>query len=363
MGTSSPASAFTAVGLGAALSFLGWAEAARAHQVGLSRGVYVVTDGTVDVELTFARPEVLALVPALDANADRAIDERELAAAEADFGARVVPRIAFHAGGAPCPGTFAGASLIEEDGLALRASFACPHADRFTADLLLLKGLSSGHRHLARVVTQEGASDHLASSDVPTFSFGGHATPPSRAAFIGIGVEHILLGFDHLVFLFGLLLVGGRLRSLLAVITAFTLAHSVTLALAVLDVVAPPPALVEPLIALSIAYVGVENFLVKSAAGRWRITALFGLIHGFGFAGALGEVGVPRDDVPMTLLLFNVGVELGQLLVMALVVPVLLTLRARGLLGSRATRGLSAGIVLLGMFWMVERVAGALKGG
>ena len=128
-----------------------------------------------------------------------------------------------------------------------------------------------------------------------------------------LGVEHILTGADHLVFLLGLILVGGSLRSLVGVVTAFTLAHSITLALAALSIFAPSPRLVEPAIALSIAYVGVENLFVNDASKRWRITFPFGLIHGFGFAGALREIALPRAQLPIALVSFNLGVELGQL--------------------------------------------------
>jgi hypothetical protein len=147
---------------------------------------------------------------------------------------------------------------------------------------------------------------------------------------------------------------------LLAVITAFTVAHSITLALAVLGVFAPPPAVIEPLIAASIAYVGVENFFVKNAEGRWRITAPFGLVHGFGFAGALAEVGVPKTDVPLTLFLFNLGVECGQLMVLAVVLPILWVARKRGWLGPRVVKGLSVVVIALGVFWLVQRVLTAL---
>jgi hydrogenase/urease accessory protein HupE len=173
-----------------------------------------------------------------------------------------------------------------------------------------------------------------------------------------MGVEHILLGFDHLVFLLGLILVGGKWRSLLLVVTAFTVAHSVTLALAALGIWAPSPRIVEPAIALSIAYVGVENYFVKDADGRWRITLPFGLVHGFGFAGALQEVGLPEGDVPKALFLFNVGVELGQLAVLAVTLPLLAAARRRGWLTARGVKAASAAIVLLGVFWFVTRVAG-----
>jgi hydrogenase/urease accessory protein HupE len=174
-----------------------------------------------------------------------------------------------------------------------------------------------------------------------------------------MGIEHILLGYDHLVFLLGLVLVGGKWRELIWVVTAFTIAHSITLALAALGIWAPSPRIIEPAIALSIAYVGVENFFVADAGKRWRITFPFGLIHGFGFAGALAELGLPRAQVPVALLAFNLGVELGQLAVMALVVPLVLYLRKREAFRDKGVKAISTLIVVAGTVWFVLRVVGS----
>ncbi|MCY1009602.1 HupE/UreJ family protein [Nannocystis pusilla] len=190
---------------------------------------------------------------------------------------------------------------------------------------------------------------------------GGEAEPPARpvSAYFELGVEHILIGTDHLVFLLGLVVVGGRLRSLVAVITAFTLGHSLSLALATLGIWTPSGAWVEPAIALSIAYVGVENFFVPDAAGRWRITLPFGFVHGFGFAGVLAELGLPAGEVGPALLLFNLGVEAGQLAVLALVLPVLLLLgRWEPYRRYRGAKWISGAIVLAGLWWFFERVLG-----
>ncbi|HSN98462.1 MAG TPA: HupE/UreJ family protein, partial [Candidatus Nanopelagicales bacterium] len=188
---------------------------------------------------------------------------------------------------------------------------------------------------------------------------GGEGHAPSGAlGMFAMGIEHILLGIDHLVFLLGLVLVGGRFRSILMVVTAFTVAHSVTLVLATLGIWNPSPSLVEPAIALSIAYVGVENFFVGDAEGRWRVTLPFGLIHGFGFAGALQEIALPRPEIPKALLFFNLGVEAGQIAVLAVVLPLLAVGRKRGWMSPRNTRLASALIVLAGVAWFVERVFG-----
>jgi hydrogenase/urease accessory protein HupE len=137
-----------------------------------------------------------------------------------------------------------------------------------------------------------------------------------------MGVEHILTGFDHIMFLLALMLRGGRLRSLLGIVTAFTVAHSITLSLAVLHVATLPSRVVEPLIALSIAYVALENMLFRRLPSRrWAVSFGFGLVHGFGFAGALIELGLPRRSLVEALVFFNVGVEAGQAMIIALLLP------------------------------------------
>jgi hypothetical protein len=182
---------------------------------------------------------------------------------------------------------------------------------------------------------------------------------PALSAYLRLGVEHILGGFDHLLFLLGLIALPGTLRALLWAISAFTLAHSLSLALAIFGVVAPPSIWVETLIALSIAYVGGENLLRRDGSARWRLTFLFGFVHGFGFAGALREIGVPQDRAPAALALFNAGVELGQLAVLALLVPALAWLQCRPrvwLLSSRTLNGL---LVAIGLGWGAQRAFSA----
>jgi hydrogenase/urease accessory protein HupE len=175
-----------------------------------------------------------------------------------------------------------------------------------------------------------------------------------------MGLEHILTGYDHLLFLLGLVLVGRPLRSLVAAVTAFTLAHSVTLALSAFDVWTPSPRIIEPCIALSIAYVGIENWFVKDARGRWRITFLFGLVHGFGFAGALREIAVPRADIPAALFAFNLGVEFGQLAVLAAFVPLVLAVRKTELWTRVGLRACTMIIALAGVVCFFSRLNGGV---
>jgi hydrogenase/urease accessory protein HupE len=178
---------------------------------------------------------------------------------------------------------------------------------------------------------------------------------PALSDYLRLGVEHILSGFDHLLFLLGLIMLPGSLRALLWAVSAFTLAHSLSLALAIFGVVAPPSLWVETAIALSIAYVGAENLLRRDASARWRITLLFGFVHGFGFAGALREIGVPQDRAPVALALFNLGVEFGQLAVLALLVPGLAWLRRRPRAWSLSARLLNGSLVVVGLAWGASR--------
>lgn len=188
------------------------------------------------------------------------------------------------------------------------------------------------------------------------------ATPPGDrdlAAYFTLGVEHILSGVDHLVFLLGLMIAGGRLRDWALMITAFTVGHSASLALATLELWTPPSSIIEPLIAASVIYIGLENLLRVDPAAlrrRWRLTLPFGFVHGFGFAGALAEVGIKGSDgaVAWVLALFNLGVELGQLAALA---TMALVLRAIPQLSSpTAKRSISAAIALAGLAWLIARV-------
>lgn len=350
--------------LGAGLLVAG---TALAHTVGLSRGVYVVRGAEVMVEVTFARGELRALVPGLDADGDGALSDAELADGGATLQAVVVDRVVLVGDGQACAGTLTRARMVEEDGAVVVAGYVCPQApESLKISLPLLESLGPTHRHLGLVGRGEAGEDGLTDvvlhgrspeTTVTLGAAGAEASGYSVGEYFKLGVEHILIGTDHLVFLLGLVLVGGRLRSLVAVITAFTLGHSVSLAMATLGVWSPGGAIVEPAIALSIAYVGVENFFAKDAAGRWKITLPFGFIHGFGFAGVLADLGLPADAVVPALLLFNLGVEAGQLLVLALVLPVLVLLaRQAWFQRIRGVWWISGAIVAAGLYWFVERV-------
>ena len=176
--------------------------------------------------------------------------------------------------------------------------------------------------------------------------------------FIPSGIHHILIGPDHLLFLVGLLLLGGSVRRLLLVVTAFTVAHSITLSLAALNIVTPPSRIIEPAIALSIVYVGVDNLMVgRGRDVRALIAFAFGFIHGFGFANVLREMGLPARALGWSLFSFNVGVEIGQLFVVVLVASALMALRSRNeAAGRRLAFAGSLVVIAMGAFWFVQRV-------
>lgn len=344
---------------------------AAAHKAGLSSGTYRLHDTKLDAELTFERGELAELVPAADRDGDRALDDAELGGAGAALTERVVARIVVRGDGAACPGALGAVTRVEGDGVSVRASFACPRRPRRIGLVAaFVDGLSPGHRHLATLEAGGTLTDAVlharslgVSHDVGPGADGPSGAPaasgPGFGELVRLGVEHIVTGYDHLVFLLGLVLLGGRWRALVWVVTAFTLAHSITLGVAALGVWSPSPRVIEPLIAASIVYVGVENFFARDAERRWRVTLPFGLIHGFGFAGALAEVRLEPGRVPLALLAFNLGVELGQLAVLAPVLPLILWLRRRRWFEERGVRCVSAAIVAAGLVWFVSRIAGA----
>ena len=185
-------------------------------------------------------------------------------------------------------------------------------------------------------------------------------------AFVGHGVEHILFGYDHLLFVLALMLIVRNTRALILTVTAFTLAHSITLALAALGVLQVPGPPVEAAIALSIVLVAAEILRLRAgqpsltASRPWLIAFCFGLLHGFGFAGALSEIGLPRADLPLALFAFNLGVELGQLLFIAAMLALAAAarkVRALGTVAGQGVRWAPYAIGSLAAFWFVERVA------
>jgi hydrogenase/urease accessory protein HupE len=338
---------------------------AGAHTVGISRGEYQLRGAQVTATIVFARPELAAAVPRLDPDGDGSITRRELSAARKALDELVVQHIEVHSSSGRCIGTANEAVLTEEDGLSISAVYHClDEPSAVTTHLGFLNMMSHGHRHLA-TTSAGAAATHVvayvgnAALEIAMSQEHGDAAGGAirvLGPLFRLGVFHILTGYDHLIFLFALILVGGRLRSLIFVVTAFTSAHSITLGLAALGIWSPSTLFVEPAIALSIAYVGVENWFVKNADRRWLITFPFGLVHGFGFAGALQQISLPTRQIPFALAAFNGGVEAGQIGVLLLVLPTLMYLRRRQWFGDQGVKGLSASIAVAGAWLFISRV-------
>jgi hydrogenase/urease accessory protein HupE len=185
---------------------------------------------------------------------------------------------------------------------------------------------------------------------------GGAPAPWSTVgSFLLLGIEHILTGYDHIAFLVGLIVIGLSTREVLKIITAFTVAHSITLLLAALQIIRLDSRLVESVIALSICYIALENLFKKKVRYRWLITFCFGLVHGFGFASALRELIVGKANLVLSVVSFNLGVETGQLMIFVVLLPVMHLLKQK-MEFRRVTQGVSLAIFLLGFTWLLERL-------
>ncbi len=189
-----------------------------------------------------------------------------------------------------------------------------------------------------------------------TVEIGRQAVWQQATGFVMLGIEHIMSGYDHILFLLSLLMLGGGLRYLVKVVSAFTVAHSLTLSLAVLNVVSLPTRWVESAIALSIVYVATENFWRKERAlrDRWLITFGFGLVHGLGFASILKDMVLPRANLAVSLAGFNVGVEIGQVAIVAIAFVLIWLLRAWPW-EVVVRRLVSAAAATAGVFWFIQR--------
>ncbi|MBC7978308.1 MAG: HupE/UreJ family protein, partial [Myxococcales bacterium] len=221
------------------------------------------------------------------------------------------------------------------------------------------------------VKAQLAGADHVAIADHtrPAIALESARTL-GVASFVWTGVEHIGAapdewhdesgwklpdGIDHILFLLGLMLAGGTLMRILGIVSGFTLGHSITLALSALHVVRPPAAIIEPLIALSIAFVAAEALVGRFEGHRWKVATAFGLIHGFGFASALNELELSTGDLISALFGYNLGVELGQVAIVLVAAPLVLYLQRHRQL-HWIVRGLAAVIFVAGMAWFIERL-------
>ncbi|HEU4384080.1 MAG TPA: HupE/UreJ family protein [Anaeromyxobacteraceae bacterium] len=349
------AARIVAAGLPAALA-LG-APPALAHPMTVAYAAVAVQERQVDLSLSVNLFE-LDLLLSIDRDRDGTVSPAEIESARPRLAEYLARRVSVSSRGAPVPAELAavrpgrsadGRATLEAD---LRFRDARPLAD-VSVRCEPLSDLGPDHRTLARIArggdVTEFAFERGAIFQVPQASLGGHFLQ-----FLRLGILHIFTGTDHLLFLLGLLIAGGTLLEVVKIVTAFTAAHSLTLSLAALGLVHLPSRLVESAIAASIVFVALENLLRRGLDRRWLLSFGFGLVHGFGFAAALAEMRLPRANLLSSLLAFNGGVELGQVAVVAAVLPLLALLRRGGAYRTVATSA-SAFILAMGLFWLSQR--------
>jgi hydrogenase/urease accessory protein HupE len=344
-----------------ATAALAAATRAAAHQGGLSYADVAVHGDTVDVALHAGYVEWLPVVD-VDADRDGVVTTAEARARLRRLAAAVRAWIGVSADGRACTGEAVDADAGERLGalaVTVRVAYRCPAPIRTLRIVAVVFARQHpGHRVLATV--RAGAAlraQHVFGPGSETLDVTVAATPERVAAvreFFVLGVEHIFTGYDHVLFLVGLLLVAPGLRSLLGVVTAFTAAHTVTLVAATLGWAHVDVRLVESVIALSIAWVAAENLVVRRHRRRWLLALVFGLVHGFGFSNVLREMAIPRDVLGWSLASFNVGVEVGQVAIVGALYPLLAWSR-RQRWNAWAVRAASVAIGLMGLYWFVER--------
>ncbi|MFB6453194.1 HupE/UreJ family protein [Bradyrhizobium tunisiense] len=345
---------------------LGIGLPAEAHQVNLvTARVALSPDRTVSVELGLKGSDVDRLIGTkiYDARQD-AVDPVAVEAAGTAILAYMGTHLAVTGGGRACL-TRAAAVLADGDGIVYRQGFVCADV---AGDIVYRSSVLTEKDPAARqvVLIAQGRSEVQALLDAGNTTVTLSTAPPSlwstMQRYLLTGIEHIFLGYDHVAFLIAVVLWARRLVPVVKIVTAFTIAHSITLSLAALDVLVIPSRIVEPAIAASIVFVAVENFFSRDVDKRWRMAFLFGLIHGFGFAGVLREIGLPSNAVVPALAAFNIGVEIGQIAIVAVMLPILRLAdrliaqdRSEPVRAARLVYTLSTVIGLLGSYWLLAR--------
>ena len=240
-----------------------------------------------------------------------------------------------------------------KDLLEARLRFPAAGAANFTIRCEPLTEAGSDHRTLAKI-SYRGRSEQFIFQKGAVYRSAPQTLGEVFVQFAALGVVHIFTGYDHVLFLLGLLLAATTLLDAIKIVTAFTIAHSVTLALAALGIVTPPARAVEAGIAFSIVYVAVENLAWRKHDWRWVVSFFFGLVHGFGFANVLREMDLERGSLVVSLFSFNIGVELGQLAIVVLLLPALALLR-RARAFPAMVNVASVFILAQGLWWFYQR--------
>jgi hydrogenase/urease accessory protein HupE len=323
-----------------------------AHDLYRSESRLVVAGREIRATLTFN----LLDFPGVDRNGDKIISPEEFAAGFDGVYAAILQRYVLDSSGPPVRITRDQDELIDEHVLLLHLTYTFPQqvlALQMTSNLPDILG--PAHVHLATVSLSGRLQEQILDSRnrAAFFTQTSGTWWQTLGRFVWLGIQHIATGYDHLAFLLGLLIATASLKSLVKVITSFTVAHSITLALATFNVVVLPSRFTESMIAASILYVAVENLVRKRTIDRWKLTFLFGLVHGFGFSNVLREMQLPRANLALSLFSFNLGVEIGQIVFVVLLFPALEDLIRSGRTWLRPAVSIAIG--LLAAYWFIQR--------
>ncbi|MBP1966179.1 HupE/UreJ family protein [Paenibacillus aceris] len=344
---------------------VGWCSIqlpAEAHQ--LNKGYSQITiEGRQAVYELFLPEEEL---PFIDANEDKHVTAEELATGRDRLADYVRQHVELKRDDETLAYRFVSAKLSdqgENPGITMHLEYTSRLAIgdltvRYTA---IFDDIDQNHVNFLTIVNGDDVVDTLFETGTRMHQYkssGNGSALPTLLQYAWLGIKHIWTGYDHLLFLLSLLILAAGWRDVLRIVTAFTAAHSVTLLLTATEAIRVNSRLVEIAIALSIAYVAAENWFIRRKANtpryRWLLTFAFGLVHGMGFAGALQETGLPSRYFIGSLLSFNVGIELGQLAIVAVILPFLLRSRLQKWY-SPFVLGLSAVIFVFGVAWAIER--------
>jgi hydrogenase/urease accessory protein HupE len=355
----------------AGLALLGLPSYAHAHATGLSFLDVQVEGARVKAALDLPAPELVQPLD-LDVNRNGVLDAADVASRQAALTEFLGRSLHIFGDGRPCAAEPDSSELRDDAVLTIRAAYRCPESPKelhLTVDFS--DAIGDGYSTFVQLRSGPVSKQAVLNAKSPFASFavqdpGQRGTRQKIGQYVAMGMEHIFTGYDHILFLIALLMLGGRLSRIIGVATAFTAAHTLTLSLAVLSKAHLNPRFVESTIAASIAYVAVENFWharpvplgqTEPAVLRWRwaITFAFGLVHGFGLSSALTELGLPHAELPLALGCFNLGVELGQVVIIAATYPVLAWAGRQEWYRPDGVRYASVGVFGLAVYWFMIR--------
>ncbi|MEE2960211.1 MAG: HupE/UreJ family protein [Myxococcota bacterium] len=334
---------------------------AQAHRMGRSFSNIQVNDAGVEGVTYFDANDALPSQPWYEQTTTDILDSAAIEAARFQVAQWLTENLILRRGWKQCPPQVNDITITDKPKVVrVDIYYDCPSEGPITIVGKLLEKTREGHLHTItlRRGDQEKQVHVLTQSSIRFEETRPISLLETFAAFTPIGIEHIAIGFDHILFLAALLLALATWYDLLWVVTAFTLAHSVTLSMAALDIIRFSSEWVEPLIALSVIVAALENLRCSNPRSRKVIALALGLLHGFGFAGVLGEIGLPQDGKLSALIGFNLGVEMGQLLIALAIFPILLRLRHQKTFSYETTvlKGGSLVIAAVGCVWLVERL-------